>query len=193
MGGSWSSGAPTADDSCESSGPSEQRHGGECTRRWGYNANGSRACCAVIMRTIAYRATGTGFDTFYDQVRRLWYRVLNRSSQRRLSWARFNDLLEQSPCPVLASRTLARWPLANSSELQEEPSAGESHARTCEAKAEWLRYSTIASYRLSFRLFSLLWNSTSSTKSTAKVRPATSHPEHQLASARQDKHGKNRP
>jgi len=38
-------------------------------------------------------------DTFYDEVRRLWYHVLNRRSQRRLSWARFYDLLERFPLP----------------------------------------------------------------------------------------------
>jgi hypothetical protein len=38
-------------------------------------------------------------DTFYDEVRRLWDRVLNRRSQRRLSWARFNALLERFPLP----------------------------------------------------------------------------------------------
>lgn len=38
-------------------------------------------------------------NTFYDEVRRLWYCVLNRRSQRRLSWARFNALLERFPLP----------------------------------------------------------------------------------------------
>jgi RNA-directed DNA polymerase len=38
-------------------------------------------------------------DTFYDEVRRLWYHVLNRRSQRRLSWVRFNALLERFPLP----------------------------------------------------------------------------------------------
>ena len=40
--------------------------------------------------------------------------------------------------------TRARRPLADSIELQEEPSAGKLHARIREGKAEWLRYSTIA-------------------------------------------------
>jgi RNA-directed DNA polymerase len=39
-------------------------------------------------------------DTFYDEVRRLWYRVLQRRSQRSLSWARFYHLLERSPLPT---------------------------------------------------------------------------------------------
>jgi group II intron reverse transcriptase/maturase len=39
-------------------------------------------------------------DTFYDEVRRLWYCVLNRRSQRRLSWARFYALLERFPLPT---------------------------------------------------------------------------------------------
>ena len=40
-----------------------------------------------------------------------------------------------SPYPVLASLILARWPLAESIELQEEPSAGKPHARICEGKS----------------------------------------------------------
>lgn len=39
-------------------------------------------------------------DTFFNEVRRLWYRVLNRRSQRRLSWARFYALLERFPLPT---------------------------------------------------------------------------------------------
>jgi RNA-directed DNA polymerase len=39
-------------------------------------------------------------DTFYDEVRRLWYRVLNRRSQRRLSWQRYWRLLERFPLPL---------------------------------------------------------------------------------------------
>jgi hypothetical protein len=39
-------------------------------------------------------------DTFYDEVRRLWYRVLNRRSQRGLSWSRFYVLLERFPLPT---------------------------------------------------------------------------------------------
>lgn len=38
-------------------------------------------------------------DAFYDEVRRLWYRVLNRRSQRRLTWLRFYELLERFPLP----------------------------------------------------------------------------------------------
>jgi RNA-directed DNA polymerase len=34
-------------------------------------------------------------DTFYDEVCRLWYRVLSRRSQRRLTWAPFTQLLER--------------------------------------------------------------------------------------------------
>jgi RNA-directed DNA polymerase len=39
-------------------------------------------------------------DTFYDEVRRLWRRVLNRRRQRRLSWSRFHDLLARFPLPA---------------------------------------------------------------------------------------------
>jgi len=38
-------------------------------------------------------------DTFYNEVRRLWYRVLNHRSQRRLTWPRFYKLLERFPLP----------------------------------------------------------------------------------------------
>lgn len=38
-------------------------------------------------------------DTFYDEVCRIWYRVLNGRSQRRLSWERFGQLLERFPLP----------------------------------------------------------------------------------------------
>jgi RNA-directed DNA polymerase len=38
-------------------------------------------------------------DTFYDEVCRLWYRVLNRRSQRRLFWPQFYALLERFPLP----------------------------------------------------------------------------------------------
>jgi RNA-directed DNA polymerase len=39
-------------------------------------------------------------DTFYNEVRRLWYRVLRRRSQRVLSQSRFYDLLERFPLPT---------------------------------------------------------------------------------------------
>jgi RNA-directed DNA polymerase len=39
-------------------------------------------------------------DTFYAEVRRIWYRVLNSRSQRGLSWSRFYDLLERFPLPT---------------------------------------------------------------------------------------------
>ena len=38
-------------------------------------------------------------DSFHDAVRRRWYRVLRRRSQRRLTWERFNALLERFPLP----------------------------------------------------------------------------------------------
>ena len=37
--------------------------------------------------------------TFYDEVCRLWYRVLSRRSQRWLAWSRFKQLLERFPLP----------------------------------------------------------------------------------------------
>ena len=39
-------------------------------------------------------------DTFYDEVRRLWYRGLNRRSQRGLSWRRYYELLHRFPLPT---------------------------------------------------------------------------------------------
>jgi RNA-directed DNA polymerase len=57
---------------------------------------------AVLRGHYAYYGLPSNWhrlDTFYDEVRRLWYRVLNRRSQRRLSWARFNALLERFPLP----------------------------------------------------------------------------------------------
>jgi len=38
-------------------------------------------------------------DTFYDEVRSLWYRVLNRRSQRRVSWKQYQSLFERFPLP----------------------------------------------------------------------------------------------
>lgn len=38
-------------------------------------------------------------DTFYDEVCRLWYRMLNRRSQRSLTWSGFSQLLERLPLP----------------------------------------------------------------------------------------------
>jgi len=37
---------------------------------------------------------------FYEEVRRRWYRVLKRRSQRALTWKRFNVLLERFPLPA---------------------------------------------------------------------------------------------
>jgi len=38
-------------------------------------------------------------DTFYDERRWLWYHVLNRRSQRRLTWQRYWRLLERFSLP----------------------------------------------------------------------------------------------
>ena len=38
--------------------------------------------------------------TFYEEVLRIWHGVLNRRSQRRLSWVRFSALLERFPLPT---------------------------------------------------------------------------------------------
>ena len=36
---------------------------------------------------------------FYQELRRGWYRALRRRSQRRLTWPRFQQLLERFPLP----------------------------------------------------------------------------------------------
>ncbi len=36
---------------------------------------------------------------FHEQVHQLWYRALQRRSQRGLSWDRFRTLLERFPLP----------------------------------------------------------------------------------------------
>jgi hypothetical protein len=37
-------------------------------------------------------------DTFYDEVCRIWYRVLDRRSQQSLAWTRFAQIFERSLC-----------------------------------------------------------------------------------------------
>jgi hypothetical protein len=73
--------------------------------------------------------------TFYYEVCRLCYRVLSRRSQRWLAWSRFKQLLERFLCLALVALTPAWWSLAESIKPQEEPSAGNPHARIREGKS----------------------------------------------------------
>jgi hypothetical protein len=50
-----------------------------------------RWLCSVLRGHFAYFGLPSNFDrinAFYQETRRLWYRALNRRSQRRLSWER---------------------------------------------------------------------------------------------------------
>jgi hypothetical protein len=56
----------------------------------------------VLQGHYAYFGLPSNFrllKAFHDQVRNLWYRALRRRSQRGLTWARFNTLLERFPLP----------------------------------------------------------------------------------------------
>src|SRR6266705_2862378 len=61
-----------------------------------------RWLCSVLRGHDAYYGLPSNWprlDSFHDAVRRRWYRVLRRRSQRRLTWERFNALLERFPLP----------------------------------------------------------------------------------------------
>jgi group II intron reverse transcriptase/maturase len=62
-----------------------------------------RWLCSVLRGHFAYFALPSNFDrinAFYQETRRLWFRALNRRSQRRLSWERYVRLLERLPLPT---------------------------------------------------------------------------------------------
>ena len=51
-------------------------------------------------RTLRLLRSASNWDrlgAFYQETRRIWYRALNRRSQRRLSWERYVHLLERFP------------------------------------------------------------------------------------------------
>jgi group II intron reverse transcriptase/maturase len=57
---------------------------------------------SVLRGHDAYYGVQSNFralSSFHHQVRRIWYRSLRRRSQRRLTWERFNALLERFPLP----------------------------------------------------------------------------------------------
>ena len=59
-----------------------------------------RWLCSVLRGHDAYYGLPSNWprlDSFHDAVRRRWYRVLRRRSQRRLTWEQFNALLERFP------------------------------------------------------------------------------------------------
>src|SRR5207249_575355 len=61
-----------------------------------------RWLCSVLRGHDAYYGLPSNWprvDRFHDAVRRRWYRVLRRRSQRRLTWEQFNALLERFPLP----------------------------------------------------------------------------------------------
>jgi RNA-directed DNA polymerase len=62
-----------------------------------------RWLCSVLRGHFAYFGLPSNLgriNAFYQETRRLWYRALNRRSQRRLSWERYAWLLERFPLPT---------------------------------------------------------------------------------------------
>jgi RNA-directed DNA polymerase len=62
--------------------------------RWRYS---------VLRGHFAYFGLPSNFDrinAFYQEIRRVWYRALNRRSQRRLSWERYVGLLVRLTLPT---------------------------------------------------------------------------------------------
>ena len=56
--------------------------------------------CSVLRGHYAYFGLPSNWDRLgasYQETRRIWYRALNRRSQRRLSWERYVRLLERFP------------------------------------------------------------------------------------------------
>lgn len=59
--------------------------------------------CSVLRGHYAYFGLPSNWErlgAFYQETRRIWYRALNRRSQRRLSWKRYVRLLERFPLPT---------------------------------------------------------------------------------------------
>jgi RNA-directed DNA polymerase len=59
--------------------------------------------CSVLRGHFAYFGLPSNWErmhVFYRETCRLWYRALNRRSQRRLSWERYNGLLRRFPLPT---------------------------------------------------------------------------------------------
>jgi RNA-directed DNA polymerase len=63
--------------------------------------------CSVLRGHYAYyglRSNISCLETFYQEVRRIWFRALHRRSQRGLSWAAYARLLERFPLPTPSIR-----------------------------------------------------------------------------------------
>jgi hypothetical protein len=96
------------------------------------------ACYVDTMPTSVSRAISTGFTPSIKRLAALGYRVLNRRSQRPLTWERYVRLLERFPLPVPrithpppGGRLLTRANLRRS-RVRESRSLG-----SVRAKAEW--------------------------------------------------------
>jgi hypothetical protein len=65
---------------------------------------------SVLRGHYAYyglRSNISCLETFYQEVRRIWFRALHRRSQRGLSWAAYGRLLERFPLPTPSIRAPA--------------------------------------------------------------------------------------
>jgi RNA-directed DNA polymerase len=61
-----------------------------------------RWLCSVLRehcRHYGLPSNWHAMNAFYDEVRRGWYRALQRRSQRGLTWERFNQWLTRFPLP----------------------------------------------------------------------------------------------
>src|SRR5262249_31623373 len=59
--------------------------------------------CSVLRGHFVYFGLPSNLDrmhAFYRETCRLWYRALNRRSQRRFSWEKFVRLLKRFPLPT---------------------------------------------------------------------------------------------
>jgi hypothetical protein len=59
--------------------------------------------CSVLRDHYAYyglRSNISCLETFYQEVRRIWFRALHRRSQRGLSWVAYSRLLDRFPLPT---------------------------------------------------------------------------------------------
>ena len=95
-------------------------------------------------RISVCRAIWTRIHAFYRETCRIWYRALNRRSQRRFSMGAIRPAAQTLSPTYCLSAVLDWWSLANSGKPREEPSVGKPPARICEGYAEWLNYSTTA-------------------------------------------------
>jgi hypothetical protein len=84
--------------------------------------------CSVLRGHYAYFVLPSNWDrlgAFYQETRRIWYRALNRRSQRWLPWERYVRSLERFPARFHESPILDRWPLAESGKISGGAECGE--------------------------------------------------------------------